>query len=295
MFESSRRWWQATEASRQRCRLSNLSRLVDLHILSWFGQTLVDLDLPPSLTQLNFQAPYPGSGATFDIFGALLEAVKCIKREAQLHKLICERAVASLQPAQWGASLDEQHRRLGGQLCGLRELEVWGGQEQVFSALGAVASAAPSLVRLEIVITDWQPRLDVSPICSASLESIRVTCEADACLRPGRPPWVLLTLLPGCTWLQEVVVQFTGRHIEGATVNTRCHCCGIQAVDGYGTKYRTLEAEADGGHNDVVVRFPHMPPPSEQGVRECTVLFDCHAAGPDEAPDWGHAVLPFIS
>lgn len=43
---------------------------------------------------------------------------------AQVHRLECSRTEANLQSAQWGASLNEQYRRLGEQLHGLEELEV---------------------------------------------------------------------------------------------------------------------------------------------------------------------------
>ena len=212
----------------QSCRLLkllNLSRLADLHILDWSLQANdVDLDLPPSLTQLNFGG-YPkvvGGHKCVDIFRELLIAVKCVRRGAQLHRLICKCAVAFLQPAQWGANLEEQHKRLGGQLGSLKELVVMGAQEQVLSAVGAIASAAPSLTRLCVIITHELPRVEILPICSASLESIRV--EREFYHRPGRPPpQVLLTLLPGCTRLQEVVVRFRGEPFEGNAVRIRCH------------------------------------------------------------------------
>ena len=72
--------------------------------------------------------------------------MKCVGQGAQLHRLICSCADADRQPAQWGASLDEQHRRLGGQLGGLRELEVWGAQEQLLIAVSRSCerSAQPS-------------------------------------------------------------------------------------------------------------------------------------------------------
>ena len=43
----------------------------------------------------------------------------------------------------------------------------------------------------------------------------------------------------------------------------------------------------------VFVKFLHMPS-HEQGVQECTVLCSGHAAGPEHAPLWDHAVLPGI-
>ena len=225
----------------------------------------------------------------------LREAAKCAGRGAQLHRLICECAEAYLQPAQWGASLDEQHRRLGGQLGSLRELEVWGAQEQLLSAVGAVASAAPSLVRLLIIVVDQVPRVEVSPICSASLESIGV--EWNFSHRPELPPpQVLLALLPGCTRLREVAVH-CGRAVEGAAVKIRCHGFSrrcIAPVNGYAKYYnRMSEEEYTGTVRNVVVKYLEMPS-SEQGVQECTVLYGCHAAGPEQLPMWGHAVMPGI-
>ena len=285
---------QATETSKQRCRLLNLSRLADLQLMSWPLHSIMDLDLPPSLTQLRFGGPGIGGSKSVDLFWVLLEAVKCVRRGAQLHKLICDCAVASLQPAQWGASLDEQYRRLGGQLCGLRELEVWGGQEQMLSALGAVASAAPSLVRLEIVITGLLTEVEITPICSSSLESISV--EWAHCYNPEREPsQVLLTLLPGCARLQEVIVR--GKPGEGAALKIRCHCRSVRCivpVDGYASSDNRVPEEVHAGNQDgIVVKFLHMPP-SKQGVQDCTVLCACPAAGPDQARVWGHAVTPGI-
>ena len=173
-FQLGRCLRQVTGASRQRCRVIDLIQLVDLHVMDCSLQTKMDLDLAPSLTQLKFGGLLMGGSSSVDFFWALREAVKCIGRGAQLHKLICSYAKAYLQHVQWGANLDEQHRRIGGMLGGLRELEVWGAQDQLFSAVGAVATAAPSLVRLEIVPEYPLSRVEVSPICSASLESVRV-------------------------------------------------------------------------------------------------------------------------
>ena len=156
----------ANEASRQSCRLLNLSRLADLHVWkSWPLRARVDLDLPPSLTQLKFgdYYVYRRCCVPINFFWALQEAVKCVERGARLHKLSCICAVAFLQHTQWGASLDEQHRWLGGQLSGLRELEVWGAEKQLLSAVGAVASAAPSLVRLDIVIMNHRHNESATP------------------------------------------------------------------------------------------------------------------------------------
>ena len=296
---------QAYEASRPSYRLLNLSRLADLHIISSPGnQANVDLDLPPSLTQLKFGG-YRGYRAStpVDFFWALQEAVVCIRRGAQLHKLICHFTAVHLQHAQWGASLAEQHRRLGCQLGSLRELEVWGvmgnGNDQLLSAVGAIASAAPSLTRLEIVIMDPPPSVEVSPICSASLESIRVEWRTDLyrCCEL-RPPQLLLTFLPGCTRLQEVVVvvPFMDGPIEGAAFKIRCHCCSRRCI------VPVAVYAKDSWHSNIVfedeemyavVNFVHAPS-SKQGVQACTVLYACHADGPEQDALWGHAVMPGI-
>ena len=281
-FELGNRVRQAPEASRQSCGLLNLKRLADLHIRGCSLQANMDLDLPPSLTQLKFGGSYSGGSSSLDFFWALWEAAKCVGRGAQLHRLTCACAEAHLQPARWGASLDEQHRRLGGQLSSLKELVVLGAQHQLLSAVGALASAAPSLVRLEIVMMDSLSRMEVSPICSASLESIRV--EWGHFHRPELPPpQVVLTLLPGCTRLQEVVVHCTCGLVEGATVKIRCHCCSRRCI---------MPQDAVSG-SELAVRFVPMPQ-SEQGVQEYTVLSACHAAGAEQTPLWGHAVMPGI-
>ena len=296
VFKLAKCWQHFSQASRQRCSLLNLSRLADLQVMSDSLQDIVDLDLPPSLTQLRFQGEECCSGAIFELSWALREAVKCIGQGAQLQKLVCNCEGAFLEPAQWDPSLDEQHTRLGGQLSGLRELEVWCAYEQLLSAVGAVASAAPSLTRLHIVIRRELPRVEVPPICSASLESIRVDWGLSI-YRERPPPQVLLTFLPGCTRLQEVVVHFMGGRVKGAAVNIRGHCCNrgyIEPVDGYASFDKSvLEEMYAGVVNGVAVKFRHMPSP-ELGAEECTILCTCHAAEPGQASLWGHAVMPGI-
>ena len=297
-FQLGEGCWQATKARRHSCSLLNLKRLADLQVMSWSLQANVDLDLHPSLTQLRFQGYQSGGNNSVDFLWALLEAVKCAGRGAQLHKLICKCAEAHLRPAQWGASLDEQHRRLGGQLSSLRELVILSACEQPLRAVGAVASAAASPTRLEIIVQNHSlPCVEVSPICSASLESIRV--EWDLTSLPKQPPQLLLTLLPGCTRLQEVVVvvRNMGRPIEGAAVKIRCHCCSQRCIVpamGYASFYsKEPKKMKAGAATDVIVRFVHMPP-SEQGVQDCTLLYACHAAGPKQAPLWGCDLMPGI-
>ena len=279
---------QATETSRQSCRLLNLTRLADLHVTNCPDLQVLPLsltqdlplDLPSSLTQLKFGGSVIGGSYSVNFFWALQVAVKCVRRGAQLHKLICNCVEQSLQPAEWGASLDVQHRRLGGQLGSLRELEVWGAQKQVLNAVGAIASAAPSLARLVLVLAPrvisgvLAPRVEVSPICSASLESIRVEWQVDRRLEPP-PSLVLLTFLPGCTRLQEVVVHFAGRYIKGAAIKIRCHCCSQRCI--------VPEEVHAGHHSDMIIMFLH-PPLSEQGVQqEYTVL---HASQEAKDEPW---------
>ena len=264
------------------CNLLNLGQLASI-VMELEEDPLhanLDFDLPASLTQFVVEGGHYGHSIA-DFFWWLREAVKYIRRGAQLHTLSCRYAEAYLQHAQWGASLEEQYRRLGGQLSSLRELEVSGAQEQLLSAVGAVASAAPSLVSLVIIMTHslHMSCVEVSPICSASLENIRVKWRL--LHRPELPPpQVLLTLQPGCARLREVHVNFMERPIEGVAVKIRCPCCSrrcIVTVDAY----------------DMVVKFLHMPS-SEQGVQECTVLCSGHAPRPEESPVWGYAVMPGI-
>ena len=289
---------QASKASRQSCKLLNLNRLADLHVMQWPLQAEMDLDLPPSLTHLRIDGySKDGGNHNCDFFGALREAAKCARQGTQLRKLTCNCAAACLQPAQWGASLDEQYRRMGGQLSSLQELEVSGVQEQLLTAVGAAVSAAPSLVRLVIAITDPLPRIEVSPICSASLESVGVTCSLGNPMLP--PPQVLLTFLPGCTRLQRVAVFFMGKPVDGAAVKIRCHCCSrgcIMPVNAYAGLYITVPKEVYAGVNSAVVNFLQMPPSGHgaHGAQQSTVLYACHAAGPKQVPMWGHAVMPGI-
>ena len=66
-----------------------------------------------------------------------------------------------------------------------------------------------------------------------------------------------------------------GRHIEGAAVRIRCHCCSQGCI--------MPEKVHAGRHSDVVVKFLH-PPLAEQGVQqEYTVL---HASQEAEDEPW---------
>ena len=167
------------EGSGPCCSLLKLGRLTDLYICAEEepSHANLDLDLPVSLTDLEVDGAGTGDHLV-DVFWPLSEAAKCIRRGGNLRKVTCGFAEARVQPAQWGASLDEQYWRLGGQLSSLAELSVWGcnGQEPLLCALSAVMSSAPSLtfVTLDISILKWQPHIELPPICSASLTSTTV-------------------------------------------------------------------------------------------------------------------------
>lgn len=112
-------------------------------------------------------------------------AVICIGQGARLHKLACICTEARRQPAQWDANIEERHRRLARQLGAVRHLEVWCHQKQLISAVGVIASTSPSLVSLKIVMIASLPRMEFSPIESASLESVRITYRSS---RSEPPP-----------------------------------------------------------------------------------------------------------
>ena len=127
------------------CSFRKLRRLEDLFmsVKEKLYDASLDLDLPASLTQFEVAGVGEGDDWSVDLFWALSEAAKCIRRGAQLRIVECRHVEARMQPAQWGASLVKQYRRLGGQLSGLQGLEVWGCTEQLLSALVAVISSAP--------------------------------------------------------------------------------------------------------------------------------------------------------
>ena len=256
----------------QRCCLLHLGRLASLVILHHFHHANLGCDLPPSLTHLRFTGI---SGHQTYFFRALLEAVKCIEDGAQLHTLHCSSAEADLQPAQWGASLHEQYRRLGGQLNGLKELEVWSSRVPLLTALSAVASSAPSLTRLVYGSRGFDS-VKVPPIRSASLESI-VVMEYSEVLPYSLPPPILLTLLPSCTRIREVLVHRSLPPRNGALVKISCHCCSQRRIT-------PLDVD-DGLALTVGARF--LPStPSNQGVQSCTVLYRCHAASTMQHARW---------
>ena len=229
------------------------------------------------------------SGAAVDFFWALREAAKCLRRGAQLRRLYCGGA-----DAQWGGLL-EQYRQLGGQLSNLRELAVWGATAALLRAVSAVASAAPHLACLEFDFTEGLFRMELLPISSASLESITVTAFKASDEAP--PPPLVLTLLPGCTRLQQVLVKFPEwLTVEGAAVKIRCHppspACIVPVELHAGTAAHIGTRGVNESHLRIVgVQFLPGPPPP-QDVPGYTVLHACHAAGPQQPLVWGHLVMP---
>ena len=283
------------------CSLLDLGRLEDLYMVIFIRSIppCADLgfDLPASLTQFEVQGASGGEWV-LDLFWFLSEAVKCIRRGAPLRKLTCTYTEAYLQPPQWGATLNEQYRRLGGQLSSLRELEVSGDTEKVLSALCAVASSAPHIACVKFTTGEWLPLLEeLPPIHSASLESITFIVDEPSWLSHGLPrPPPVLTFLHGCTRLQRVLLRLPKAYrTEGTAAKIRCHSGSQACVVPIDVHARAAECRRVlgyvGNFNEVCVEI--LPgPPSPQGVQSYTVLYTCHAAGPQQPLVWGHAVVP---
>ena len=269
--------------------LLRLERLADLYMVAAPHHASLDLDLPASLTEITVNG---NNGAVaVDLFWVLREAAKCIRRGAQLHRLTCCSAEAHLQPAQWGG-LVEQFRQLGGQLSSLRELAVWGGTERLVRALGAVASSAPHLTCLEFAFTERLPRMELPPISSASLESVTVTVFKPSDEAPAPP--LVLTFLPGCTRLQEVLVRIPKAYtVEGTAAKIRCHCSSPTCIVPLDVHPGTQDKHGINNTHLSIVGVQFLPgPPAPQGVPGHTVLHACHAAGPQQPLKWGHLVMP---
>ena len=266
------------------CSLMSLGRLADLYMEIFTEEPInadLNFDLPASLMRFEVEGVCGGDWV-FEFFWALREAMKCVRRGAQLHRMMYMCIGAPLQPAQWGASLDEQYRRLGGQLSSLRELEVWGESEPLRCALSAVVSSAPSLTRVTFGIIGRLPHMELPAICSASLETFIV--DVTIYLEEPPLPAVVLTFLPGCTRLQQALVRIGGAPTEGHAVKIRCHSASPTCIVPLGVH------EDARARSEVGVRF--LPgPPSPQGVQSYTVLCACHAAGPQQPLKWGHVVM----
>ena len=275
------------------CSLLDLGRLTKLYMyILEESHANLDFNLPASLTHFEVEGGEDGE-CVVDFFWALSEAVKCVGRGAQLHKFTCLRAEAYLQPAQWGASLDEQYRRLGGQLSSVTQLEVRSSQESV-CALSAVVSSAPSLTCVTLTLIESLPHLELPAISSASLEIFIVVVDMYVEEEAPIPPMVL-TFLPGCTRLQKVLVRLIEAPLEGTAVKIRCHACSptcIAPLNVHASQTdRVCTLVYAGDFCEVGVEF--LPgPPSPQGVQRYTVLWACHAAGPQQPYTWGHVVMP---
>ena len=267
----------------QQCSLLNLGRLANLQVAHRFYPANLGFDLPASLTTLRFVGLCGDHNTQIDFFLALLEAAKCIKGGAQLHTLYCSNTEAFPQSPQWGASLREQYGQLGGQLSGLQELEVWGYRSVLLSALSAVASSAPSLTRL-IIGSNGFPCMELPPICSGSLESLVFRDYEPQHSGDKSPLPVILTALPGCIRLREVLVQRRFGSREGAVVKICCHC----------RSQRCIVPLDVGDGLDQIVGIQILPSPACARVQGYTVLYTCHAAGPEQHPRWGCVVAPMF-
>ena len=275
---------RVSEGGRQSCSFLNLPRLASL-VLPYFPEFRIDLDLPASLEHLTLQ-DFAG-GEDIDLKQLLLEVIKGIKSGARLCSLTCAGTAPSHHPEgmPWGASSVAYYRDLGEQLRGLKSLLVCGRAWTLLSAVGAVACSAPDLTHLQFRV-NGHPHPDVMelpPVSSASLESITVGFELFSWHR-GPPPPVVLTILPGCTQLRDVRVQFYyNTPKEGTSVKIRCHC----------TSQRCIIPLDAAGLEEVGVRFLQMPL-SSQGVQTYTVICTCQAAGPEQGLRWGHLVMPGV-
>ena len=281
------------EGSEQRISLLRLALLVSQIIMVNCHQDAMDLGLPASLTSLTVHEFTPHA----HLDRVLHEAVECIKGGAQLRSFMCAEHVPPPHPecVPWGASSDAHYRALGEQLSSLEvlDLTVTGSGLTLLSAFGAVACSAPSLTCLKRYASG-PTGLVLPPICSASLKrSITALIKL-----PSRSaPLVLLTFLSGCAQLRDVLVQIFDTPTEGASVKIRCHCnsesCIVPFVGHIEPIDDELPWDLTPGQEEVGVRL--LPTPaSPQAVQPYTVLFTCHAAGPEQAPKWGHVVMPGV-
>ena len=102
----------------------------------------------------------------------------------------------------------------------------------------------------------------------------------------------MLTLLPGCTRLQLVLVRLADEDFtEGPTAMIRCHSASPARI----SPLRLNEARPRWARQFTTVGAEFLPgPPSPQGVKEYTVLWACRPAGPQQPLMWGYAVVPGV-
>ena len=282
---------QDSEGSRQCCSLLSLARLTTLTVKYYSNPGTMDLALPASFKRLTVQ----DKSKVADIKWVLLQAAKCIRGGAQLRFLTYTNFTSALyfMRVPWGASTIAPYKEIGEQLSGLEDLSASSNGPDFLSAVGAVACSAPSLTRLKFSI-QGPTGITLPPICSASLKSITGLYRLRDPYAPPPLLAVILTFLPGCTQLREVHVQYFDAPKEGAYVKIRCHCNSQRYIVPFVAEFDDeLPWNRRSGLEEVGVRF--MPTPaSPQGVQPYTVLFACHAAGPEQAPKWGHVVMPGV-
>ena len=281
----------ASEDGVQRCSLLHLTKLATLDLMCFHKRARMDVSLPASLEHLTLRE---GSNTdSVDLNWALLEAVKCIRSGAQLRSLTSADSVPSSHPEgmPWGSSSLAHYREFAEQLRGLKDLTIQGSTTTLLSAIAAVACSAPDLTRLEFGVGEELNDLELPPISSASLQTVSGRFHVKGLIVPFPP--VILKFQPGCTELRDVHVQFFSyldppnnrpKITEGTSVKICCHSTSERCI-------RPFDACA--GVFEVGVRFLPMPP-SSQDVQAYTVTFTCHAAGPEEALQWGHVVTPGI-
>ena len=284
---------RACASGRQWCSLLQLPQLADLTVsrcsyrklaqggpgssrLAW----AMDLGLPASLQRLRVEATTADD--LVPLKWMLLEASKGIRSGAQLRSVTCIDTAAASHPdgAPWGASSVAHYRELGGQLSGLKELNVSGRGGAILSAIGVIACSAPSLTCLHFSVEEDQIDLELPPICSASLKSVFGNFHLG---RKAPPLPVTLTFLPECTQLRNVYVGLYNSNPKvGNYVKIRCHCNGQRCI-------KLLDA-CDGAMG---VQF--LPLSLEPlGLQAYTVIYACHAAGLEQAPKWGQVVVPGV-
>ena len=277
---------QHSEGSGLHVSLLSLARLADLQVAKCCHISVLHWELPVSLMHLTIDGGGPGGRRPVNLFWVVRAAVDCILRGAQLRSLCCANAEATQQHTSWGVGLAEQYRLQGVQLSSLKELNVWGLQGPLSRAVGVLANSAPSLTSLVFAIQGQQHPMELPPICSASLESITVHCYSRGYWAPHPP--VVLTFLPGCTQLREVLVRFRDTPREGTAVRIRCHCRSrrcIVPLDGV-----TEEAPLH-KHGVGICFLPTSPAP--KGVQKgFTVMYACRAGVSWDKPVWGHVVKP---